>query len=154
MNEPAKNEATPRTGADVLVEYLRTHEAACPVCGYNLHQLTSALCPECGKQLELRVGAVGLRIGALCACMAPMLMASGVAILFIIMSLRFGPPPAREIWVWAIMGWGLIGGVLALRLYSRRMWFLGLRDSVQNRLVLASWGVNFVILGMTVAFSR
>ncbi|MEO1534087.1 MAG: hypothetical protein AAFS11_00810 [Planctomycetota bacterium] len=38
-----------RHDADVI-EYLATHDAACPTCGYQLRALSKTRCPECGKR--------------------------------------------------------------------------------------------------------
>lgn len=35
-----------------IVEFLRTHDAACPDCGYNLRGITFARCPECGHDVD------------------------------------------------------------------------------------------------------
>jgi len=39
-----------------LLNYLQTHDAACPLCQYNLRNLTVPLCPECGRGVKLMVG--------------------------------------------------------------------------------------------------
>ena len=39
----------------VLSAYLRDRDAECPGCGYNLRNLTSTFCPECGQQIELAI---------------------------------------------------------------------------------------------------
>lgn len=36
-----------------LVAYLADHDAPCPGCHYNLRNLTTAVCPECGAKLTL-----------------------------------------------------------------------------------------------------
>ncbi len=41
MIDPAD---TPR-----LIEYLRTTDAPCPACGYNLRAIPQIRCPECGR---------------------------------------------------------------------------------------------------------
>jgi hypothetical protein len=41
-----------------LIEYLRDRDEACPVCLYNLRDLQTDRCPECGMFLVLRVVAV------------------------------------------------------------------------------------------------
>lgn len=41
---------------DFLLHYLQAHEALCPLCKYNLKNLTEPRCPECGKQIKLTVG--------------------------------------------------------------------------------------------------
>lgn len=38
-----------------VLAYLKENEAACPACGYNLHAVTRARCPECGRELMLHV---------------------------------------------------------------------------------------------------
>ncbi len=41
--------------------YVAAHEAQCPACGYNMHALTIARCPECGRPFEVRlVAPVGI----------------------------------------------------------------------------------------------
>jgi uncharacterized paraquat-inducible protein A len=46
----------------LLRQYLAMHDAACPVCAYDLRGLTSSKCPECGATLELRIGSHDLRL--------------------------------------------------------------------------------------------
>ena len=41
-----------------LLEYLATHDAECPDCGYNMRGNTEGACPECGRSVRL-----GLRAG-------------------------------------------------------------------------------------------
>jgi len=36
-----------------LVDFLATHDFACPSCQYNLLGLASPLCPECGREVEV-----------------------------------------------------------------------------------------------------
>src|SRR5205809_4254839 len=56
---------------DLLLDFLRDHDAACPVCGYNLKTLTRPICPECGHELVLTVGTTRVRLGWLLAAVAP-----------------------------------------------------------------------------------
>ena len=64
------------TGVDPLLEqFLAERDAVCPGCGYNLRQLKSDRCPECGdalilslrlvepRQFSLIAGLVGLSAG-------------------------------------------------------------------------------------------
>ena len=46
-NETVASPAVP-TDADLLAQYLSSHDAPCPACGYNLRGLTESRCPECG----------------------------------------------------------------------------------------------------------
>jgi hypothetical protein len=61
MPEP---QDTPTTHADsqtdeqMLLAFVATRDVRCPACGYNLRQLHSNTCPECGNALRLSVGLV------------------------------------------------------------------------------------------------
>lgn len=60
---------------DLLTEYLRNRNVSCPVCGYNVCNVVTGICPECGMELMLHVhprhvgprtsavGMVGILIG-------------------------------------------------------------------------------------------
>ncbi len=48
----------------LLLEYLEAIEAACPSCGYNLHRIKGAICPECAQRLTLRVELAQPKMGA------------------------------------------------------------------------------------------
>lgn len=39
-----------------VVDFLRGHSAPCPSCEYDLRDLTSDICPECGTRLRLHLG--------------------------------------------------------------------------------------------------
>lgn len=45
-------DAAPDSAAQ-LREFLASHDARCPGCGYNLRSLTTGLCPECGAAPDL-----------------------------------------------------------------------------------------------------
>ena len=51
------------TEADLLRALLAGRDVPCPVCAYNLRRITSANCPECGAQLDLRVASTDLKLG-------------------------------------------------------------------------------------------
>ena len=57
-SEPGQSES------DLLKMLLAVREVPCPVCGYNLRGINSANCPECGRDLELRVVSTDLRVTA------------------------------------------------------------------------------------------
>jgi hypothetical protein len=52
-----------------LLEYLRTHDAFCPLCKYNLRNLTQARCPECGREIRLTVGLTEPHLRELVVCL-------------------------------------------------------------------------------------
>lgn len=74
---------TPTRAEELLLDFLRDHDAPCPVCNYNLRALTKPICPECGHSLALTVSAAKLRIGWLLAAVAPGFF-SGVAAFFVL----------------------------------------------------------------------
>ncbi len=51
------------TEAELLQALLAARDVPCPVCAYNLRRITSANCPECGAQLDLRVASTDLKLG-------------------------------------------------------------------------------------------
>ena len=56
--------ASPDDHDALLRAYLAERDVPCPLCGYNLRTLSTQHCPECGKELELRVGLVEPNLGA------------------------------------------------------------------------------------------
>jgi DNA-directed RNA polymerase subunit RPC12/RpoP len=40
---------------ELLVAYLRDRDVDCPSCGYNVRNLTSPRCPECGEALVMQL---------------------------------------------------------------------------------------------------
>ncbi|MAY75420.1 MAG: hypothetical protein CMJ31_12050 [Phycisphaerae bacterium] len=48
---------------ELLANFLRDHDAVCPVCRYNVRGLTDPVCPECGVPLSLTVGTSEPRLG-------------------------------------------------------------------------------------------
>jgi len=45
----------PDADREILTRYLATRDVTCPACGYDLRELTSPRCPECGAELVLRL---------------------------------------------------------------------------------------------------
>lgn len=58
-------------GDKELIEFVRGRSVPCPRCGYELRNLESARCPECGEPLILMVGSPKARFGWLVLAMAP-----------------------------------------------------------------------------------
>ena len=51
-----------------LRAFLADRDISCPICRYNLRGLASTNCPECGAQLDLRVGSIDLKLGPWLLC--------------------------------------------------------------------------------------
>ena len=71
-------DADSRDATSILLEFLRERDVLCPVCGYNLRNLTRPQCPECRKDLVLAVGLKKPRFGWFLVTITPGLF-SGIA---------------------------------------------------------------------------
>ena len=74
--------------AELLHSWLASRDVPCPVCGYSLRSIESATCPECGAQLNIRVGSTDLRIGLWLACVISQALAMGFAGLWSILAIQ------------------------------------------------------------------
>lgn len=135
---------------EMLLEFLRDHDAACPVCGYNVRALTRPICPECRQELTLTVGAAQLRLGWLFVAVAPGFF-SGIAAFFLLV------PIVGQLFIARMMSPGLIvldlfgwcSGLLAIIIASRRIRFIAQPVERQRLWALIIWLVHiaaFVLL--------
>jgi len=136
----------------LLLEFLRDHDAACPVCGYNLRTLGRPVCPECGQELVLTVGAARLRLGWLMAAVAPGFF-SGIAAVFAMIPVvaRIAIGDGRMSWpiLWIdLFGW--CSGAVAIALAIKRQRFIALPLATQRWWALGIWGVHVAVLGVLV----
>jgi hypothetical protein len=146
---PASDPIDPPTIArgqmhEMLLDFLRENDAACPVCGYSLKGLASPICPECRQDLVLSVGAARLRLGLLLVALAPGFF-SGIAACFlcfltVAIYLEDGyliPPFVGAV----LFGW--CSGLFAILLAVRRTRFIGMPRARQRWLVLLIWLAHF-----------
>ena len=142
--------APPTRAQAMLLEFLREHDAACPVCGYNLKTLTRPICPECGQELVLAVGAAQLRFGWLLVALAPGFF-SGIAAMFllvlivVVMTVGNGKPPLRIVAV-DVFGW--CSGIFAILLAIKRYRFLVQPRAVQRWWALGIWLIHVAALAL------
>jgi len=135
---------------ELLLEFLREHEAPCPLCGYNLKALTRPMCPECGQELVLAVGAARLRFGWLFAAVAPGFF-SGIAAVFVLVPIVVvtavgnGKPPLRFI---AVDAFGWCSGVFAIILAANRHRFMAQPIARQRWWALGIWLAHVAALGL------
>lgn len=141
----------------MVVEFLRGRDVGCPLCGYNLRDLSEPRCPECRKTLTLAVSLREMRIGWLLVTVAPGLF-SGIAaglllIPIVIVPLTEGGPPPWFILVLDAFGW--LSGIAALILIRRRVAFLRLPAARQRLWALLAWAVHvgafFLVLALAVS---
>ena len=48
---------------DLTLRFVREHDAACPVCDYNVRGVEATRCPECGAAFSLRLASPDLQLG-------------------------------------------------------------------------------------------
>lgn len=73
---------------------------ACPLCEYNLRGLLSPRCPECGRDLELRIGLSEPRQGAWLTAQLALAATGGIGLLAIITVIASGWPQTGQPFQW------------------------------------------------------
>ena len=139
--------ATTDGARDMLLDFLREHDAACPVCGYNLRTLTRPICPECRQELVLTVGATRLRLGWLFAALAPGFF-SGIAACFVLIptvAIYFEDGTLIPQLV-AIILFGWLSGLLAIILAVKRNRFIAQSRTRQRWFALTIWLIHIAAL--------
>ena len=149
---PETTTTTTDRARDMLLDFLREHDADCPVCGYNLKALTRPVCPECGHELVLTVGAPRLRLGWLFVAVAPGFF-SGIAACFLLVPivgrLGFGDgkmsPTLNTV---DLFGW--CSGLFAIFLTRHRLRFIAQPRARQRWWALGIWFVHVLALGLLI----
>jgi hypothetical protein len=59
---------TPHEQSELLAHFLAARDIPCPSCGYNLRDLRTTACPECGQPLNVRLDAADPRTARYLAC--------------------------------------------------------------------------------------
>jgi hypothetical protein len=134
-----------------LLEYLRGRDVLCPLCGYDLRDLTEPRCPECRQDLALTVGVTRLRFGWLIVTIIPS-MFSGIAaglLLIPMLGVLFtgGERAPWPIVAAEIFGW--LSTIAALLLLHKRYLFLRQPQAAQCGWAVGAWVVHvgaFVLL--------
>lgn len=141
--------------SELLTQFLRGRSEPCPVCNYDLRDLLSARCPECGAELKLQVGSPKLRIGAFLTCLAPILMLIGfgafIGIAWIPYVIRERRPGALPPGAWAMVVAGVIDVVLLFTLYKKRSSFLRQSIPAQRLWAGCSWLVQVAVFVTAIA---
>lgn len=154
--QDAMSEAQPSRAQEMLLEFLRDHDAACPVCGYNVRALQRPICPECNQNLTLTVGVWGdrLRLGWLLIALVPGIF-SGIAACFAAI-------PTTAIYfedgviVWPFVGAVLFGwcsGVFAIMLAfwgrgRHRIRFIAQSRKRQRWIALIIWMIHIAAFAL------
>jgi hypothetical protein len=143
----------PDPQADV-VAYLKGRSSPCPRCGYDLRDIQTAKCPECGDPLVLKIGTLRPRFGWLVLSMVPGCF-SGVAAVFVLVpvigTLWQGVSPERIPWpaIGAdIFGWLSAGSVILM--YRHRQRLMAWTTRRQATFAAAIWGIHVLALGLLI----
>jgi hypothetical protein len=76
MHLPATN-TQPLDSAGHVTRFLVGRDEPCPSCSYNLRNLTTDSCPECGLRLQLKVSMSDANMGAFIAGVIGLSMGAG-----------------------------------------------------------------------------
>ena len=127
-----------------LLEFLRGREVPCPLCRYNLRDLTRPQCPECRHELLLTVGVTRPRflwfLLAVTPCAFAGIAAGLLLIPMIVQPVMGGGPPQPQIFALDALGWlSALGGLVLVRY---RFAFLRQTPNRQRICTAAVWGIH------------
>lgn len=126
---------------DSLVQFLATHDAPCPKCGYNLRSVQSPTCPECGLRLTLSLRPDRPSVTSWCVLLVTVSLLSGVGLRRWVAYLShwFPLPPALSIsWYWHVLDYAILMSPLALiAVLLGRHWLMRRRPS-------SLWGITAI----------
>ncbi len=155
MNEPEPSsigtnatDKAPSHNDRLLVEFLESNDAPCPVCGYNVRRLTRPVCPECQHHLQLTVGASDVSLRWFLAMIAPGVF-SGIAAVFLAIPIIVSPLAgngAAPGFIVATDAFGFVSGAAALIMMARRRRLVAMHVAAQQRLMAAVWVVHVLAL--------
>ncbi len=131
---------------EFLRSFLHERDALCPVCRYNLRNLTSGTCPECGQRVALRVGAPHLRLGVFAWALAPMLMMTGAGCFVLLVVMMEGPPPGADWGLWGLFGLAAFDVPLAGVLYRNRVSFFRRSHAKQVQAAALIWALHLILM--------
>ncbi len=135
------------TDESMLLDFLRGRDAPCPLCGYNLRDLTQPVCPECRQDLMLAVGVRRLLLVPLLVTVAPGCFSGIAACILMYPMIFFGPAPLPIYLVWTF---GAASGAATIWLTLRRYAFLRQPPRVQWYWAAAVWAVHLAAFGLLV----
>lgn len=136
-----------------LIAFLAGRSAPCPRCDYDLRDIKTARCPECGELLLLKVGSPKVRFGWLVLAMIPGSF-SGIAALFLMIPIIITtrqPQPTGQGLPWPIIiadvfGFLSAGSVGLMYFFRHRL----LTWPAQRQGVFAGsvWGVHILMFAV------
>jgi len=138
-----------------VVAFLVGRSFPCPRCAYDLRDIPTAKCPECGEPLVLKIGSPRTRFGWLVLAMAPGCF-SGVAALFLMIpiymtSRRPLPPGQGAPWPVVVAdAFGFLSAASVGLMYRHRHRFMSWRARRQGAFAGAVWGIHVLVFVLLV----
>jgi hypothetical protein len=161
--ESGKEEPRPSHGSESeVLAFLKGRSIPCPRCGYDLRDIQSAKCPECGEPLVLKIGSPRARFGWLVLAMAPGCF-SGVAACFVMVPVgitilrRFPPGQGAP---WPVMvgdAFGFLSAASVVLMYRYRHRIMSWTARRQATFAGIVWGIHilmFAVLVLALALLR
>jgi hypothetical protein len=135
-----------------VVAFLVGRSAPCPRCAYDLRDIPTARCPECGEPLVLRVGSPRMRFGWLVVAMAPGCF-SGVAALFVLVpifmtSVRPSPGSNLPLPIVAADAFGFVSAASVWFMYRHRHRIMAWTSRRQAMFAGSIWAVHIVMFAL------
>ena len=139
-----------------LLNYLKTHDAVCPLCKYNLRALTVPRCPECGREIKLTIGLTEPYLRFFIVTVIALSLALGAGLTCLLMCLAKGFPRAHEgVAVLFLVGGSMVSilPVLAGLTFARRMLRLPTVAQLAVVSVVVLWDLLLVLVFMGLIFN-
>lgn len=133
-----------------VVAYLRGRSCPCPRCGYDLRDIKSARCPECGEPLVLKIGSPRIRFGWLVLAMVPGCF-SGVAAMFVLIPVFVtirDRLPAGQGAPWPVMvadAFGFLSAASVALMYRHRHRFMSWPIRRQAAFAAGVWATHVLM---------
>lgn len=138
-----------------VIAFLAGRSAPCPRCGYDLRDIKTAKCPECGEPLVLKIGSPRARFGWLLVAMAPGCF-SGVAAFFVLLPISIGLFRRYYYGVavglpWPIIAadaFGFLSAVSVIVMYRHSQRFMSWKSRRQAVFAISVWGTHVLAFGV------
>lgn len=136
-----------------LIAYLHGRSSPCPQCAYDLRDIKTTQCPECGEPLILKVGSPRPRFGWFVVAIAPGCF-SGVAACFVLIPIamtigRNLPPGQGAPWpVIAADIFGFTSAASVLLIYRFRHRILAWSTRRQFWFAFLVWSIHAMALAL------
>jgi hypothetical protein len=132
-----------------VVAFVKGRSVPCPRCAYDLRDIQTARCPECGEPLVLKIGSPRPRFGWLVLAMVPGCF-SGVAALFVLIPIGVTiVRPLRTPWpVVAADAFGFLSAASVALMYKHRHRFMSWTPRRQGAFAGAVWGVHILVFAL------